>query len=55
MWLFFFAAVVLVGFGSAWTGPLASGHTLKHTAAAVAILLFRPRFPAAEEEKARRQ
>jgi hypothetical protein len=30
----------------AWTGQLASGHTLKHTAAALAILLFRPRLPA---------
>lgn len=39
----------------AWTGQLASGHTLKHTAAAVAILLFRPYFPAGKEEKALRQ
>lgn len=39
----------------AWTGQLASGHTLKHTAAAAAILLFRPRFPAGKEENVRRQ
>lgn len=33
----------------ALTAQLASGHTLKHTAAAVAILLFRPQFPTATQ------